>query len=180
MGSQSSPHVIIVPTGAPGHTIPFVHFAKYLAAHKVTISFVTSDRQNSEIKDSLGTLDYTSQGLPLRFLNLRDGNAHLSHRDFTMAVRDNSDEEERIMRLLEGLIIDLSSPDAQRLREVAPASPPLAILHDMFATSWCHKACDELFLEKHLLFVSPAAALAAMFQVWSCSHPKTNPSGSYI
>lgn len=164
MPSQLSPHVVVIPSPTAGHAIPFLHFAKNLAAAHVTTTFVCTDRYISELKASLAYLDITSQGSPLRFSNLRDGSAHLTHREYQFAVLESRDEEERMVKLLAELIEDISSPESQKLRGVPPAAPPVVILHDMF-TSWCQQVGDHFHLEKHMLFVSSTAALSVELQV---------------
>jgi hypothetical protein len=52
--------------------MPFLHFAKQLAASQLTVTFVSSDKHSSQLREALGTLDCTREELPLRFLGLRD------------------------------------------------------------------------------------------------------------
>jgi hypothetical protein len=70
MRAVPPPHIVMVPISAPGHAMPFHHFAKQLAACGITVTFVSSDKHISQMRDALGTLDCTREELPLRFLGL--------------------------------------------------------------------------------------------------------------
>ncbi|KAG0629975.1 hypothetical protein M758_1G143900 [Ceratodon purpureus] len=184
MESIPPPHVVMVPMSAPGHAMPFVHFAKQLAACGITITYVSSDKHISHLREALGTLDYTREGLQLRFLGLRDSEEELPtsgspqekiidlfnpipflvSRDFAPGCYPSERPEKIVaIKLLEELVIDVGSSESQKLRGVAPAGPPMCILHDIF-TTWAQVVADKLHIEKHLLCVSPVHYLAGNLQ----------------
>jgi hypothetical protein len=70
----------------------------------------------------------------------------------------------KLTQLLEEMVIDLCSPETEKMRFVASAPPPCCILHDMFST-WAQDVVNNLQLAKHMLYVSPACCLAILFQV---------------
>lgn len=185
MRSIAPPHVVMVPLTAPGHASPFLHFANQLAASGITVTFVSSDKHISHLGEALGTLDCTREGLPLRFLGLRDGAEELptpaspqqkivnlfnplqflNCRDFAPGCYlSEHPTKEVAIKLLEELVTDVGSPESQKLRGVAAAGPPICILHDMFNT-WVQVVADKLYIEKDLLFASPVHFLATYLQV---------------
>lgn len=158
MGSLALPHVVMVPINAQGHCIPFLRFAKRLAAEGFTVTFASSDRHISELLLNTG-----NEELPIRFLALRDGSEHLTHHE-VFEERKTQSGRDKAIRLLVELITDISSPSALQLRGVPTATFPVCVLHDMLAC-WAQEAAEKLQIEKHLLYVSPVACLSIGFQV---------------
>jgi len=165
MGSSASPHVVVMPYLTAGHAIPFLRFAKHLAAAGITVTFVSTDRHISELLAEHGSRDLTNTqaGLPLRFVELRDGKAHLPNHLLTRELKKPQMSQE-IIQLLEELILDVGSADSWALRGVAPASPPVCVLYDMFST-WGYEAARKLHIEGHLLYASNAQLLSITFEV---------------
>lgn len=165
MGSSASPHVVVVPYIAAGHAIPFLRFAKHLAAAGITVTFVSTDKHISELLAEHGTRDLTNTqaGLPLRFLELRDGKAHLTDHLFELELRKPQVREE-LIQLLEELLVDVGSAASWTSRGVPPTCPPVCVLYDMFST-WAYEAARKLHIEGHLLYSSGVRLLAVSFQV---------------
>ncbi|KAG0598706.1 hypothetical protein M758_12G094800 [Ceratodon purpureus] len=157
-----APHVVVAPNALSGHSIPFLQFARRLASEGVVTTIVATDRHVLELRSLLGATDWTAQGVPLRILGLRDGKAELTHREWTEKMREREVELE-VVRLMQELVVDVSSPMAQLLRGVEPAAAPVCVLHDMFVP-WAQEVADRLGIEKHLLFVSNASALSLALQ----------------
>lgn len=148
MGSDTAPHVVVVPRADSGHTIPFLQFSRRLAYTGVVTTVVVSDRHALELESSLGTL--TAFSYSLRIIALSDKTSlGLSHGEWQERVRTIRSEELRVIELLETVIADLS--------------PPVCILHDMFEC-WAQEVADRLHIPKHLLYVSPASALSCALQ----------------
>lgn len=166
-GSESwadAPHVVVVPCASSGHTIPFLQLARRLASTGIVTTVVTSDKHHLELQASLGTTDFTPQGQPLRILGLGDKESlGLSHKDWRDRVRRVRSDELRVIHLLECAIKDLSSPESLTLCGLHQAAPPVCVLHDMFE-SWAQEVAENLQIAKHLLYVSPAAALSCALQ----------------
>ena len=165
MGSLALPHVVVMPYFTAGHAIPFLRFAKHLAAAGITVTFVSTDRHISELVAEHGTRDLTNTqaGLPLRFVEIRDGKAHLSN-DLLEVELKKPQVSQEIIQLLEELIVDVGSAASWTLRGVSPASPPVCILYDMFST-WGYEAARKLHIEGHLLYASGMQVLSIAFQV---------------
>ena len=165
MGSLALPHVVVMPYFTAGHAIPFLRFAKHLAAAGITVTFVSTDRHISELVAEHGTRDLTNTqaGLPLRFVELRDGKAHLTH-DLLAREFKKPQTWQEMIQLLEELIVDVGSAASWTLRGVSPASPPVCILYDMFST-WGYEAARKLHIEGHLLYASGMQVLSIAFQV---------------
>ncbi|KAG0565988.1 hypothetical protein KC19_7G029400 [Ceratodon purpureus] len=162
MGSLASPHVVVVPIFPAGHSIPFLLFSRRLVAEGFTVTFVSSDKHISELIASLGTQHLSPQRLPLRFLGLRDGSEHLTHRGIFEERKTQAGREKGIKLLVE-LIIDITSPKALQLRGVPTAAFPVCVLHDSMAC-WAQEAAEKLQIEKHLLYTSPTACLSIAIQ----------------
>jgi len=150
----------MVPIDAAGHSIPFLFFAKRLAAEGFTVTIASSDKHISEL---LLVHQALSQELSIRFVGLRDDSAHLTHQE-VFDERKTQAGREKVIRLLVELITDLSSANAQQLRGVPTAAVPVCVLHDMLAC-WAQEAAEKLQIEKHLLYVSPVACLSIGLQV---------------
>jgi hypothetical protein len=158
-----APHVVVATNAMSGHAIPFLQFARRLASEGVVTTVVTTDRHVLELRSSLGTTDWTAQGVPLRILGLRDGKESLTHREWTDRMRDREVELE-VVRLMQEAVIDLGSPSSRHLRGVEPATAPVCIVHDMFVP-WAQEVAEKLGIEKHLLYASNACALSLALQV---------------
>ncbi|KAG0562121.1 hypothetical protein KC19_9G120000 [Ceratodon purpureus] len=156
---RDAPHVVMVPSSSSGHAIPFLQFARRLAAEGVVTTVVTTDRHVRELEKTVRSTDLTPQGEPLRILGLRDKKVEISHDEWRRQVREVPEEKLEVMRLLREAVTDVGSPQSWKLRGVAPASPPVCILHDMFVP-WAQEAAEKLQIESHLLYVSAAAALS--------------------
>lgn len=167
MGSSASPHVVVVPYFTAGHAIPFLRFAKHLAAAGITVTFVSTDKHISELLAEHGTRDLTNTqaGLPLRFLELRDGKAHLTDHLFELELRKPQVREE-LIQLLEELLVDVGSAASWTSRGVPPTCPPVCVLYDMFST-WAYEAARKLHIEGHLLYASGVQLISVAFQVIS-------------
>ncbi len=85
---------------------------------------------------------------------------HLAEREFHLIMRT----QEVVTLLLEEVVIDLCSPETEKMRSVAYAPPPYCILHDMSST-WAQDVANNLQLANHKLYVSPACCFAILFQV---------------
>lgn len=162
-----APHVVVATNAMSGHAIPFLQFSRRLASEGVVTTVVTTDRHVLELRSSLGTTDWTAQGVPLRILGLRDGKESLTHREWTDRMRDRAVELE-VVRLMQEAVVDLGSPAARHLRGVEPATAPVCIVHDMFVP-WAQEVAEKLGIEKHLLYASNACALSLALQ-------STNPA----
>lgn len=174
MGSLASPHAVLVTSTTAGHAIPFLRFAKRLAAAGITVTFVSSDKHISELLAEHGTRDLTNTqaGLPLRFVELRDGDAHLKHHLFGLKLRQPQGAQKAI-QLLEELIVDVGSADSWTSRGVSPTCPPVCVLYDMFA-AWAYEAARKLHIEGHLLYVSNVQTLAIALTVIIFRYVATN------
>jgi hypothetical protein len=162
--ASRAPHVVVVPASAPGHAIPSLQFARRLAAEGIVTTVVTSDRHAGELEKIVGSADLTAQGQPLRLLGLRDKKAHLSHDEWRRGLKEEPEERLEVMRLLREAVTDVASPQSRQLRGVAPATPPLCILLDMFVP-WAQEAAEQLHIETHLLYVSSATSLSLDLEV---------------
>jgi hypothetical protein len=159
-----SPHVVVCPISASGHTTPFLQFARRLALAGVVTTIVSSDRHIAELERLVGSRDLTPQGgAPLRLLGLRDKKPDLSNAEWRKFLRNEPEEDLRVTQLLLELLADIASPASLQLRGVQPAAPPLCIISE---TTWAHTAADRLHIENHLLFVAPACALSCLLEVW--------------
>jgi len=161
---MAPPHVVVVPSTTSGHAIPFLRFARRLAAAGVVTTVVTTDRHVLELEKALRSANLSFQGEPLRLLGLQDKKAHLSHDEWRRLVREVREETEAVIALLQAVVADIASPKSQQLRGVAPAAFPVCILHDMFI-SWAQEAAENLQIQKHLLYVSGAIVLSVDLQV---------------
>lgn len=159
-----APHVAVVLNASAGHAIPCLQFSRRLAAEGIVTTVVTSDRHVRELEKIVGSRDLTAHGEPLRLLGLRDKKEELSHDEWRRRVCDVPEERLAVIRLLEEVVKDVASPQSWDIRGVSPATPPLCILYDMFVT-WAGEAAANLHIEKHLLYVSPAACLSVDLQV---------------
>lgn len=148
------PQVVVIPGTSSGHCIPFLQFARRLASVGVVTTLVSTDRHVEELQKMVADEPC------LRLVGLRDNMAELSHHVWRRRMLNNPEEREQLYRLLREVVTDLGSPHSQQLRGVAPASPPVAILYDLF-TSWAQEATDQLPIETHLLYVSAAVVLSA-------------------
>ena len=156
-------HVVVCPNSAPGHTTPFLHFVRRLAAAGVVTTIVSSDRHVVELQSLLGSL----HGAPVRLLGLRDKNAHLSNREWRKLLKDSAFELS-VIQMLQELVTDIASPDSLQLRGLPPATPPVCIIYDTF-NLWAQTAAVQLRIQSHLLWVSPACSLAFSLEVWRIS-----------
>lgn len=154
------PQVVVIPGTSSGHCIPFLQFARRLASVGVVTTLVSTDRHVEELQKMVADEPC------LRLVGLRDNMAELSHHVWRRRMLNNPEEREQLYRLLREVVTDLGSPHSQQLRGVAPASPPVAILYDLF-TSWAQEATDQLPIETHLLYVSAAVVLSADILVLS-------------
>ncbi|XP_024357189.1 mogroside I-E synthase [Physcomitrium patens] len=157
------PHVVLIPWFGAGHTIPFLEIARRLAAEGIVITLVTTDRHVVEVRSLVGSMDLTSQGLPLRLLGLRDNMAHLSHYEWMEKEREDPEAQLNVVKLLQELIVDVGSPDSMKLRNVQPAAPPVCVLHDLFVP-WAQLAAENLKIEKHMFYSSSASAMSCALQ----------------
>ncbi|KAG0623187.1 hypothetical protein M758_3G154900 [Ceratodon purpureus] len=152
-------HVVMCPNSAPGHTTPFLQFAKRLAAEGIVTTVVSSDRHILELGKLVG-----SQDLPtLRLLGLRDNQAHLSNAEWRKPLKDGSEEELRVIQLLLELVTDIASPESLQLRGVPPAGPPVCIIYDTF-NIWAQTGAKKLNIVSHNLWVSPACSLSCSLE----------------
>ena len=161
MGSLAAPHVVVVPISAAGHSIPFLLFCKRLAAEGFTVTFVSSKSHVAELV--LGST--TPQRSPLRYLTLEDASEPLTDQGL-LEERKTAAGRAKAVKQLVALIKDITSPNALQLRGVPTAAFPVCVLHDLMAC-WAQEAAEELRIEKHLLFTSPAACLSIDLQVLS-------------
>lgn len=161
---DATAHVVVVPSTSSGHAIPFLQFARRLAAAGIVTTVVTSDRHVLELEKLVGSADRTAQGEPLRLLGLRDKQAHLSHDEWTRQVREVPEVREAVIRLLQEAVTDVASLQSRQLRGVPPAAPPACVVHDMF-TPWAQEAAVKLHIDKHLFYVSSASLLSLALQV---------------
>ncbi|KAG0558974.1 hypothetical protein KC19_10G069100 [Ceratodon purpureus] len=160
---DATAHVVVVPSTSSGHAIPFLQFARRLAAAGIVTTVVTSDRHVLELEKLVGSADRTAQGEPLRLLGLRDKQAHLSHEEWTRQVREVPEVREAVIRLLQEAVTDVASLQSRQLRGVPPAAPPACVVHDMFAP-WAQGAAVKLHIGKHLFYVSSASLLSLALQ----------------
>lgn len=161
--TTTPPQVVVIPGTSSGHCIPFLQFARRLASVGVVTTLVSTDRLVGELRKMVA--DEPTQP-SLRLVGLRDNMAELPHDEWRRRMLGNPEEREKVYRLLREVVTDLGSPDSQQLRGVAPASPPVAILYDLF-TSWAQEAADQLPIETNLLYVSAAVVLSADITVLS-------------
>lgn len=166
MDWSHAPHVVVVPSTSSGHAIPFLQFSRRLAAEGVVTTVVTSDRHVRELEKVLGAKDLSAQagGERLRLLGLRDDKAELPHDEWKRRVREVPEDRAAVIRLLQDAVTDVASPHSWSLRGVAPSTPPVCILHDMFVP-WAQEAAENLGIETHLLYVSSAATLSVDLEV---------------
>ncbi|CAM6071635.1 unnamed protein product [Sphagnum tenellum] len=170
--SPLPPHVILVSTPLPGHSIPFLQAAKRLVDEGVTITYVSTDDHISQLlkPSSAASQELKSRGV--RFVKLRDGLKHLSGSDFYIYVH-SLEGERNMIHLLEEVVVELLESsdqlkergDASSVAEAAlqQRSTPRCLLYDMFST-WSQEVADNHKLAKHLLFVSGAMSLCVFSQ----------------
>jgi hypothetical protein len=159
------PHLVMVPTPGLGHENPFLQAARRIADEGIIVTYVSTDRHISRVlnRPEFVHLRSSNSSQLLRFVNLRDGMGQLAEREFHLIMR-TQEVVTKLTQLLEEVVIDLCSPETEKMRSVASAPPPCCILHDMFST-WAQDVADNLQLSKHMLYVSPACCLAILFQV---------------
>ncbi|KAH8972797.1 hypothetical protein BDL97_01G010900 [Sphagnum fallax] len=170
--SPLPPHVILVSTPLPGHSIPFLQAAKRLVDEGVTITYVSTDDHISQLLKSSNAASRELRSRGVRFVKLRDGLKHLSGSDFPSYVR-SLEGERNMINLLEEVVVELlqssdhlkESGDASSVAEAAlqQRSTPCCLLYDMFST-WSQEVADNHKLAKHLLFVSGALTLCVCSQ----------------
>ncbi|CAM6045791.1 unnamed protein product [Sphagnum compactum] len=163
--SPLPPHVILVSSPLPGHSIPFLQAAKRLVDEGVTITYVSTDDHISQLLKSGNAASRELRSRGVRFVKLRDGLKHLSGSDFLSYVR-SLEGERNMIHLLEEVVVELlqssdhlkESGDASSVAAAAlqQRSTPCCLLYDMFST-WSQEVADNHKLAKHLLFVSGAA-----------------------
>ncbi|CAK9190443.1 unnamed protein product [Sphagnum troendelagicum] len=167
--SPLPPHVILVSTPLPGHSIPFLQAAKRLVDEGVTITYVSTDDHISQLLKSSSAASRELRSRGVRFVKLRDGLKHLSGSDFFTYVH-SLEGARNMIHLLEEVVVELlqssdhlkESGDASSVAEAAlqQRSKPCCLLYDMFST-WSQEVADNHKLAKHLLFVSGAMTLCA-------------------
>jgi sinapate 1-glucosyltransferase len=170
--SPLPPHVILVSTPLPGHSIPFLQAAKRLVDEGVTITYVSTDDHISQLLKSSSAASRELRSRGVRFVKLRDGLKHLSGSDFHSYVH-SLEGERNMINLLEEVVVELlqssdhlkESGDASSVAEAAlqQRSTPCCLLYDMFST-WSQEVADNHKLAKHLLFVSGAMTLCVFSQ----------------
>ncbi|KAH9573565.1 hypothetical protein CY35_01G007700 [Sphagnum magellanicum] len=170
--SPLPPHVILVSTPLPGHSIPFLQAAKRLVDEGVTITYVSTDDHISQLLESSNAASRELRSRGVRFVKLRDGLKHLSGRDFVRYVH-SLEGERNMIHLLEEVVVELlqssdhlkQNGDASSVAAAAlqQRSTPCCILYDMFST-WSQEVADNHKLAKHLLFVSAALTLCVFSQ----------------
>ncbi|CAK9857079.1 unnamed protein product [Sphagnum jensenii] len=170
--SPLPPHVILVSSPLPGHSIPFLQAAKRLVDEGVTITYVSTDDHISQLLKSSSAASRELRSRGVRFVKLRDGFKHLSGSDFHSYVH-SLEGERNMIHLLEEVVVELlessdhlkESGDASSVAAAAlqQRSTPCCLLYDMFST-WSQEVADNHKLAKHLLFVSGAMNLCAFSQ----------------
>lgn len=158
-----SPHVVVVPSPQPGHSIPFLQFSRRLASAGIVTTFLTTDRHCLELRSSLGATDWTAEGVPLRIVGMGDGKVELTHGEWTNWLKER-EVELQVVRMMAEAVGEMSSPAAWQLRGVEAAAAPVCIIHDMFAPC-AQEVADRLGVVKHLLYVSSASALSVSLRV---------------
>jgi hypothetical protein len=181
--SPLPPHVILVSTPLPGHSIPFLQAAKRLVDEGVTITYVSTDDHISQLLKSSSAASRELRSRGVRFVKLRDGLKHLSGSDFHSYVH-SLEGERNMIHLLEEVVVELlqssdhlkESGDASSVAEAAlqQRSTPCCLLYDMFST-WSQEVADNHKLAKHLLFVSGALTLCVCSQVRFFFHRSSGP-----
>ncbi len=181
--SPLPPHVILVSTPLPGHSIPFLQAAKRLVDEGVTITYVSTDDHISQLLKSSNAASRELRSRGVRFVKLRDGLKHLIGSDFLSYVR-SLEGERNMINLLEEVVVELlqssdhlkESGDASSVAAAAlqQRSTPCCLLYDMFST-WSQEVADNHKLAKHLLFVSGAMTLCVCSQARFFTHRSSGP-----
>jgi hypothetical protein len=181
--SPLPPHVILVSTPLPGHSIPFLQAAKRLVDEGVTITYVSTDDHISQLLESSNAASRELRSRGVRFVKLRDGLKHPTGLDFHRYVH-SLEGERNMIHLLEEVVVELlqsshhlkQNGDASSVAAAAlqQRSTPCCILYDMFST-WSQEVADNHKLAKHLLFVSGALTLCVFSQARFFFHRSSGP-----
>lgn len=176
MGKEKA-HVVVVPSLAQGHLIPFMELAKLLASHDLSVSYITTPGSAKRLQPQV-----QGSNLDLRLVSLP-----LPPIDGVPPGIDNSDNVPvHVTGILFVSSYKLAGPFEQWLEEqmndikenteeVAAFSPPVCIISDMF-TGWVHSSGAKFGIPTVVFHTSGAFAISVMHSVIT-NTPQKNVEG---
>lgn len=170
---ESKPHLVVVPSLAQGHLIPFMELAKLLSSQGLTVSYVTTpgsskrlepDVQSSNLDIQLVSLPLPSiEGVPLEIDNSDNVPVDVAGILFVSSHKLAGAFEQWLDQQMNNIETPTSSP------------PPVCIISDMF-TGWVHSSASKFGIPTVVFHTSGAFGISVMHSVATYT-PQKNMDG---
>jgi len=162
---ESKPHLVLVPSLAQGHLIPFMELAKLLASQGLAVSYVTTPGSAKRLEPQVqgSNLDVRLVSLPLPPIdgvppgidNSDNIPIHVASILFVSSHKLAGPFEQWLDQQMQTQMINIEAPNS---------SPPVCIISDMF-TGWVQSSGSKFGIPTVVFHTSGAFAISVMHSV---------------